>query len=260
MKKIAVICCYNRTDILEALLLEGIKKQKDVEVELVLKKCEKKSKDSASNIFNKTALEVTADYMVFIHQDLLLLDKFCLRNIIKKLEKSPNRVYGLCGADGFGKKRKIYGNIYHGILNRKMGIPVKDEVRVETLDECFLAMTKETFYKIKFDEILLNGWHFYSVDFCLQANLLGLGCYVIAEKAQHKNILEMPDYLKKINIYPKDFYKYARAMQKKYKGIYPYVSSPCCAFSTETFKFYFCYYVPSLVKRRIKYILRCFSL
>lgn len=45
--------------------------------------------------------------------------------------------------------------------------------RVVALDGVFLCARKNLFDKIRFDEMLFNGFHFYDVDICLQAHFQG---------------------------------------------------------------------------------------
>jgi hypothetical protein len=64
------------------------------------------------------------------------------------------------------------------------GHPLAAPAEVQTLDECVLAMRRDVWRRLPFDESL-GGWHVYGVDACLRARGAGLRCYALPLFVHH---------------------------------------------------------------------------
>ncbi len=226
MEKICVCCCYNRYDILKNMLLEGIERQEDVEVELRTIDCTEKNTNAAHE-FNLAVQKIQAEFVVFVHQDVRFEDSKFLKRAIDFIKLNPKSVVGLVGVKKEGKKICGYSNMYHGLQNRNIGIPIEQAVEVTSLDEVMIGGLTETFRKNPFDEINFNGWHVYVADYCLSIQKIGYKVYVLPLKSTHKNAMEMPRYMKIIGILPKDYFLYFNRLVKKHRKAFDYIITPC---------------------------------
>ncbi len=236
MDKVAVICCYNRQDIMDTMLDKSLKNQAGVEVERLYYQ---NSSDAACKCFNKAIKSTDAEYLVFVHQDIeFLTDDFLLKTV-GYIKNEKRAIYGLCGARASDNKTLVVSNCIHGLWNKKIGDIHNDKLeKVFGLDEIFAACHRDVFNEIQFDEENFDGWHVYLADLCVQANLKDIPVYVMPLESQHKNSLEMPKYMMIYNIYPDDYFQYLKMLYKKYKGKVPFICCPCVSFSTTPFKFW----------------------
>lgn len=168
---ISLICCYNNY-IEYNYLLKSLQEQQNVDFEIVEIDNSKNCFTSASSALNFGAEKATGDILVFLHQDIEFNDKNSLYQLVDSIENVKGRelLVGLFGAS-------------HEYSVRNMN----NFREVETLDECLVAMKKETWEKIKFNEQICDGWHLYVVEFCLRASQFG----VVALEGNFKNITQL---------------------------------------------------------------------
>lgn len=107
---------------------------------------------------NWGAERAQGDVFVFLHQDILFSEEDSLEQLIGVVVQSSEPVI----AGLFGAK--------HGKNERYIG----DFKVYETLDECCIAMSGETWSKLRFNEVLCDGWHLYAVELCLRAQNAGV--------------------------------------------------------------------------------------
>lgn len=240
MDKVAVICCYNRQDIIDSMLDKSLKNQLNVEIERIYFR---DSSDAACKCFNSAIKTTDAEYLVFVHQDIEFLTSDFLLRTVEYIKKEKRAIFGLCGARASGDKIEVVSNSIHGLWNKKIGDVHNEKLeRVFGLDEIFAACHRDVFKEIRFDEEHFDGWHMYLADLCAQAYLKNIPVYVLPLEAQHKNALEMPKYMMIYNIYPDDYFRYLKLMYKKYKGKVPFICCPCVSFSTTPVRFWRTYY------------------
>ena len=250
IKKVAVICCYNREDILEAMLETGLKEQIGVEIE---KKFYYNKFKSAAETYNYAIKETNAEYLVFVHQDIMFLETDFLQKVVDAIDRDKEALYGLCGTGSIDAKTCTYSNVYHGLWNKNVGTSLADVKAVEGLDEIFLACHRDVFNVLKFDDKIFDGWHLYVEDICLQAKLNDKKVFVLPLKAQHKNSLEMPKYMMIYGTLPSDYFVYLRAIRNKYKKNVDIIACPCITIKLSFFSFY-----RALTKKRINSAYRSF--
>ena len=224
MDTVAVICCYNDQAILDSMLEQGLAIQEGCEIQRVFL-CNKFP--SAARSYNYAISQCSADYLVFVHQDVRFLKPDFLANVVRAIKENPGCVYGLCGARLEEGKAVTYSNIYHGLLNKNVGRSIDAPVQVSGLDEVFVAFHRDITKQLAFDEERFDGWHIFLADLCMQARLKNIPIYVLPEPTQHKNTLEMPKYMMIYGLYPKEYYTYLKRICKKYKKTLPDLTVPC---------------------------------
>lgn len=153
---VSVICCYNRAAEYAAMC-ETLKTQ-TVSCELIGVDNSGGKFSSAAAALNWGAEQAKGDIFVFLHQDILFSEENSLAQLISIILQTQEPVIaGLFGAK-HGKEEKYLG-----------------EFKVyETLDECCIAMGRETWSKLRFNETLCDGWHLYAVELCLRAQNAGV--------------------------------------------------------------------------------------
>jgi hypothetical protein len=137
--------------------------------------------------YNLGASKAKFQYLCFIHEDVVFKTKdWGIKLVSHFNEERQAGLLGLAGSiyktrslsswwqpelNGFEPKRINITQSYKYSKNetKKVIINPGNEVRsrVVTLDGVFLASTKETWSKVKFDEKLLTGFHGYDMDFSL---------------------------------------------------------------------------------------------
>lgn len=224
---ITVLCCYNNGKCLNDMLVPSIKKQTQ-QSQLIFINNEKKNYGSAAQAYNCEVGNAEGDILVFCHQDIAFDQPDFLENVENIFKEHPNIILGLAGIKSDGM---VYSNLkYLGnkefITQKRVESAIE---KVESLDECFIAIKKEHFMKILFNEDLCDNWHLYAVELCYNAknSELRLNSFVSSIAAYHKmqggNGLEVDrKYLKTLD-------KICVYYAKKEKKIY----APCYVVSTK---------------------------
>jgi hypothetical protein len=167
---------------------------------------------SASKANNIASLKATGDYLMFIHQDVLLREKNALKQIEDHL--STLSQVGLASAVGMIKPKFINqyetyaryllllglgrinlwflrygrGNNLHGHpLSPWGGQFIKEPVSVQTVDEFFLTIPTKIFEHIKFDEVTCPDWHMFGTDYSLGIKRKGYKVYVLPLSIIHRS-------------------------------------------------------------------------
>jgi len=132
------------------------------------------------------------DYIIFRHDDLYIEDN----NIVGKIDKALNddSPYSICGVAGNRKCRIIDKNLWHLMGdNNSMSGAVAHTIgdnnierfvtnfgvtpkRCILIDGCFFAINTRDIKKagVRFDENNPSKFHFYDLNFCLDAHKAGL--------------------------------------------------------------------------------------
>lgn len=159
---ISIICPFNNKNILQ-MLLESLKNQDYNNYELILVDTIKEGFKSAAAALNYGSSKANGDILLFVHQDVELLEN----NILSKIEEyCHNYEFGIAGVAG--KKVEDEGCMTSVVVgkNRKPGgkfITTK-VTKTQTLDECMFIIKKDKFRGFT---DYGNTWHFYSVDYSL---------------------------------------------------------------------------------------------
>jgi hypothetical protein len=206
---ISVISIISNKKIATEFLLRGLSRQ-DTKFELILLDNKSFSYKSASQAYNCGGIKANGDYLMFIHQDVLLPSSNWLKEAENTLSTSSN--LGLAGVAGMLKPKYINefeicmryyllrklgfypfwfhcygrGNVFQGRDKLPwMGKPTSEILSVQTLDELLLIIPFKVFEHTKFDEIACDDWHLYGVDYSLTASEKGYKVCVLPCPAFH---------------------------------------------------------------------------
>jgi len=208
---ITVISIINNRHIAKNYLLKGLDKQ-TAKYELLLVDNTASVFTSGAKANNTTASKASGDYLVFIHQDVLLRSKAVLQLIEDQLS-TLSRV-GLAAAVGMIKPRVINqfeaytrylvllrlglgplwfrhygrGNNLHGLnMSPWGGLFIKDPVSVQTVDEFLLVVPARIFERTKFDEVTCSDWHLFGTDYSLSIQRKGYKTFVLPISVFHRS-------------------------------------------------------------------------
>jgi hypothetical protein len=206
---ISVISIINNNAIAKEFLLHGLSRQ-NTHYDLILLDNRNSSYRSAAQAYNEGSAEAKGDYLMFIHQDVLLP----CHNWLKEAEESLSTVsnLGIAGSAGmlqptfindfeiwaryymleklFLSKVWYYrysrGNVFHGRDKKFWGGKSTPEIIAsKTLDELLLIIPSVVFENLKFDETTCDNWHLYGVDYSLSASQKYRDVFVLPHPVVH---------------------------------------------------------------------------
>ena len=217
---ISIICVSNNSECLNDFLLKGLKNQTE-KYELIVLDNQNKEFSSAANALNEGARRASSDWLVFSHQDILMESDDVL-TVVKKCFKEGLSFFGSSGVKKF--TAKMISNVWTSKHDPKLfansnNIRIDRPVKVETLDECFICMTRDAYNAIGgFDEVLCDNWHMYGVDASYTAKEKGIDVYAAPLSLLHKSGGRIS----------KAFIHNLRAMAKKHH--LKWIAAPCYHF------------------------------
>ena len=191
---ISIISIINNDVIAKEFLLRGLSRQ-NTNYDLILLDNKDFSYKSAAQAYNEGSAKAKGDYLMFIHQDVLLP----CRNWLKEAEESLSTIsnLGIAGVAGMLQPtfindfelwaryylleklnlikvwyyRYARGNVFHGREKKFwLGKFTSEVISTRTLDELLLIIPAEVFENSKFDEMTCDDWHLYGVDYSLSAS------------------------------------------------------------------------------------------
>ena len=134
---------------------------------------------SICEAYNKGAEKSKYDYLLFIHEDVEFETRGWGKILTEKYFTLPN--CGILGLAGNRKKFHLPGGVNSGLAQStllflrhkgevKKAYEIYDDspIQVKVVDGVFLAMKREVWKKLKFDETI-KGFHFYDIDISLRA-------------------------------------------------------------------------------------------
>jgi len=179
---ISVICVYNDDLAFGSMLRESVQKQTSYH-ELISVDNTRGALTSGAGALNQAGKQAHGDYLMFVHQDVILPDECWLENTEKLLNGIPRLgVAGCAGADEKGHKHGFIRDRYH-----VWGKPLTEPETVQTLDESVLIIPRDIFQVLQFDAENFKGWHCYGADYCLSVASRGLRAYVIPNQIYHNS-------------------------------------------------------------------------
>ena len=183
MKPVSIICVYNKTFILKNQLLKSLKIQKS-DYELILVDNRNNKFKSATSALNFGAKKATGEYLIFVHQDIIIDNPNWLEETISEIKKLDNP--GIVGVAGKTNTRFIRTNILHGTPPKKVTpFPLEKPEIASTVDECLFIIPKKVFDLLQFDEQTCFDWHLYATDYVLSVKKLGFNPYIIPTNLVH---------------------------------------------------------------------------
>ena len=130
--------------------------------------------------YNQGQQQTNAQYKVYVHQDVLLVNKYLVWDLLKIFASPTVGAVGVMGARSLPASgiwwdgMRIYGKVLHAceaescMLTDSME-PPEEGMEVEAVDGLMIATQKD----IPWREDLFTGWHFYDVSMCKELQRLG---------------------------------------------------------------------------------------
>lgn len=169
-----------------------------------------------------------ADYIVVIHNDVIILEKEWLGKMISIMERDPK-----IGIAGLAGRKEIYktgcvneDSLKHNLQNEDLNPPMEEEVsEVAVIDGLCFVIKKELLKNINGLDEIYGYMHCYDLDISLASIALGFKNVVINVKASHLSnggaTRRSADYKQLV----KDDYgllkKNCKILQKKWKRLLP---------------------------------------
>jgi GT2 family glycosyltransferase len=177
-----VICSINKTFLFRAK--ESIASSIGVPYELLVWD-NSQSNDGICLVYNRLAGKAIYPFLLFLHEDVTFHTNNWGKLLTQKFDADAS--VGVIGVAGATYKSKFCSGWYTGIngcdnfnITHQLGSSVskmvtnvakgKDYQDSLTLDGVFLMCRNEVWEKIKFNETLLKGFHFYDIDFSVRAS------------------------------------------------------------------------------------------
>jgi hypothetical protein len=183
-KGISVICAYNNREKLDQYLIRSLNRQ-DSPFELLAIDNTQGRYSSAAEILNETAKRARYDYLMFVHQDVALIEDSWLTDAQQSL--SHLRSLGAAGVAGISNRGPaasvLHGNPPSLAVSKKLRKPVP----VQTLDGCLMIVPTEVFQKIAFYESAVSGWYLYVANYCLDLIRADYLIYVLPYPIYHES-------------------------------------------------------------------------
>ena len=181
--RIAIFTIVNKEEVFRGFV-DSLETQKNVSFELFpIMNCHGEY-SSARHAYNEAATGKDFKYYVFSHPDIRFLDENALSDIIGYIDSLGSfGVAGVAGAVRENRGRKILTTILQGADKQSFGEQVNKPEQVQTLDECMFFVDKDYFNQHPFSDT--EGWHLYSVEYCLDAEGNQMKNYVVPSRIWH---------------------------------------------------------------------------
>lgn len=173
--KVTYVCCNNNMQLYNQMLapsLQLLHQEYPNSVNWLVIDTIKKKYKGAAIAFNtelENNKELLGDILVFCHNDIRFDNSDLHDYIVKTLYNDRNQIIGVAGKD---ERNKVPSNLrYYENKQYITKTRIEHPARVCSVDECCFAMTKELYFKIKFDEKVCFNWHLYAADICYAASL-----------------------------------------------------------------------------------------
>lgn len=182
---ISIICVYNNKANLEEQLMKSLNFFIEKNFELVLVDNVKNQFNCSADALNYGAKRATGSVLIFSHQDIFIKNEKQFYDFCNFVEQC---CFGtIVGAAGVVEKnKKIFGNYTTGLelISGEIKM-INQPMKVACVDECFFGMTKETYEKHCFDNVLCDNWHLYAVEISLFARESGSDVFVFPIEIHH---------------------------------------------------------------------------
>jgi hypothetical protein len=146
-------------------------------------------------VYNRMAARAKYPYLCFLHEDILFRTDNWGKILLTHFEREP--AIGLIGVAGSKYKSRTASGWYSGspemdrfnIIHKHRSTGVEHHWtcagpegsgfphRVVCIDGVLMACRKSVWEQVRFDEVLLKGFHFYDIDFSVRAAAI---CEVVA--------------------------------------------------------------------------------
>ena len=178
---ISIICAVNNTEILEKMLISSLKKQTYQNFEFISVDAKSLGFKSASDTLNYGASQANGEILLFVHQDVELIDHTILQSIVNFDREYEYGIAGVCGIVGTGEY-KNYSSVLVGYNKKQTGIKNTQIREIYALDECLFFLNRSNF--MGFDD-LGDTWHFYAVDYSYRCHKKEMNVMLIPNPIYH---------------------------------------------------------------------------
>lgn len=226
--RFSLICPTNDRWKCEHWLLPSLAMQRFRDFEIVFVEATLGSFRSAAAALNAGAAKARGDYLVFLHNDVELIDENVLGSLSDELSGMDFIVAGAAGCRAVrGKpwRKKTFTNLVHGEHKEHPGrsTPLAAAMPCETLDECFFVVPRTVWAKRGILEFF-SSWHLYAVEYSLWANVQRQGSVVaVPVNIWHHSSGGSFDH---------SYYDTLRVLAKMYRKWYPVLHTPMGAWPT----------------------------
>jgi hypothetical protein len=181
---------------------------------------------SASQAYNDAIDRARNDFIVFVHQDVILPERWLdqLESSLDYLEENDPQ-WGVLGCYGETRSQGGRGYVYSsglGIIGQASEHPMP----VQTLDEIVLVLRKSS--GLRFDGNLPH-FHLYGTDICLRAEQLGRKNYALSAFCIHNT--------NQGYVLPKEFYECYWRIRGTWKSQLP-IQATCIRITRSNLLFY----------------------
>ena len=254
----SIIVVHNSEDIERELLLTSLARQ-TVPYELILlENKNNRNYTSAASALNDGAKKATGEYLLFVHQDVDLLDSEFLSKAEELLaDISDLGVAGVAGmkAGDMCDHERRRNRICQGSPKGEWGKVIDSVEKVQTLDECLLIVPSKVFSSCIFDVSTCDHWHLYGVEYCLSILKFNLAAYVLPLPIYHTSVGDSAKPKRgKLQSLDDAYFRAFESVRKKHRANVSYVYTTCASFSTKTPIFIQRIYRLAMRKLRIKVV------
>ena len=182
---LSVIIVYNDLQKFEEAKLWLDQQTLGDHIQLIALDNRKKRFSSVAKALNYGAEISEGDFLVFMHQDMYLWDLTALDTYRTYLMNHPNTIIGVAGR----AEHKIVTDIYESKEKLQRSTRANGQLyEVDALDECLIAMTRQTWERLRFDEVCCDNWHGYALDICIANKLSGYQNVMVPLKVCHESL------------------------------------------------------------------------
>lgn len=189
--------------------------------------------------YNLAMQQSDAEYKIYMHQDVFLIDQDILMKFLELFEHHPGAgIAGVLGADRLSRDRRFYrswnlGNVVGCSEKKAFHNHLSEEpVQAAALDGMFLMTAQDVLWR----EDVLSGWDFYDVSQSLEFGKKGYELWVLAgrkpwclhdcgylnltgyDKAQETFLelyrKDLPDYSGQSPVYPEQYRQHFALMME----------------------------------------------
>lgn len=195
----SVVCVYNDRTALESWLEKSLNGQSCPHERIMLDNTSGRFA-SAAEALNYGGSRASGEYLLFAHQDVLLVGGDWLEKALPMLKGLPR--LGVAGAAGMLRlPRLVPAQVGAVPVAGRVGLaesgdpagdvfgsaPIEAPADVQTLDEQLLIVPSAVFSALKFDAVSCPGWHLYGAEYSLSAGRMGLRAAVLPLRVKHRS-------------------------------------------------------------------------
>ena len=171
--KVAFISCVNDEDMYSECLL--YLKSLHIPVGMSVEYIPVRGASSMCAGYNEGARQTNARYKVYLHQDVLVVNKMFIRDLLSIFQNETIGLVGMIGCRSLPRSGvwwdglRTYGRVLHhceseSVVDSHCMEPEGPYVEVEAVDGLLIA----TQYDIRWRDDLFTGWHLYDTSMCME--------------------------------------------------------------------------------------------